>query len=100
MEAKICAELDAIGLLATPERVSPRPMELNDLNKLPYFVNVCKVSSCGACYRFCSVYQIQAILCSHSADRIALAGSWDSIEEYLVGVDSWERAIARAEHRS
>ena len=37
------AELDAAGLLATPQRPNPRPMELADLNKLPYFINVCKV---------------------------------------------------------
>lgn len=46
METKILKELDALELLATEERPNPRPMELNDLNSMPYFDNVCKVSMC------------------------------------------------------
>lgn len=45
VEAKITAELAAAGLLASPENPNPRKMELADLNRLPYFVNVCKVQS-------------------------------------------------------
>lgn len=42
VEAKIVAELDSLGLLATPERPQPRHMELDDLAEMPYFTNVCK----------------------------------------------------------
>ena len=48
VEAKICAELNAVGVLATPERPNPRPIELVDLNSLKYFDNVCKVWCLGS----------------------------------------------------
>ena len=51
VEARITAELDAAGLLATPQRPNPRPMELADLNELPYFINVCKVGQAPPCYQ-------------------------------------------------
>lgn len=43
VEARIAAELDCLGLLATVAHPRPRPMELSDLSRLPYFINVCKV---------------------------------------------------------
>ena len=35
-EAKVAAELDAAGLLVTPARPAPRPLEYADLSKLQY----------------------------------------------------------------
>ncbi|KAK9803216.1 hypothetical protein WJX73_004613 [Symbiochloris irregularis] len=42
VEAKIVAELDALELLATTERPSPRPLVSADLGKLPYLSCVIK----------------------------------------------------------
>lgn len=42
VEAKLCAELAAHGLLATPENPTPRPLTYADLNDLPYLAWVCK----------------------------------------------------------
>lgn len=46
VEAKLAAELDAAGLLVTPERPNPRPMEFGDLAALTYLSWVCKVHLC------------------------------------------------------
>ena len=43
MEAKITEELASLGLLATPERPKPRPLEWEDLSKLVYLNAVIKV---------------------------------------------------------
>jgi hypothetical protein len=43
VEAKICEELDAMGLLATPARPSPRPLRYEDLAELAYLGCVIKV---------------------------------------------------------
>ena len=40
VEKKVLAELDALGLLVTPERPNPRQMEWDDLGKLSY-TNAC-----------------------------------------------------------
>ena len=40
VERKVLAELDAVGLLVTPERPNPRPMEWDDFGKLSY-TNAC-----------------------------------------------------------
>lgn len=45
VEAKICAELDEHGLLATPSRPNPRKVTYEDLSKLSYLDMVIKVSS-------------------------------------------------------
>lgn len=42
VEAKLVAELDAAGLLATPANPKPRAVEYSDLAKLPYLGWVCK----------------------------------------------------------
>jgi hypothetical protein len=44
VEAKIVAELEAEGLLATPLQPKPRDLQLSDLQKLSYLSCVCKVS--------------------------------------------------------
>ena len=43
VEAKVVAELDAVGLLATPDRPEPRCMEHADLARLTYLQCVIKV---------------------------------------------------------
>jgi len=43
VEARIVAELREAGLLATPENPNPRAFELDDMQRLPYLVCVCKV---------------------------------------------------------
>ncbi len=43
VEAKVLAELDALGLLVTPERPNPRPLEYDDITKLTYTNNCIKV---------------------------------------------------------
>ena len=43
VERKLAQELDAAGLLVTPERPNPRPMEFADLAALPYLSWVSKV---------------------------------------------------------
>lgn len=43
VERKLAQELDAAGLLVTPERPHPRPMEYADLGQLTYLSWVCKV---------------------------------------------------------
>jgi hypothetical protein len=45
VEAKVVAELDRLGLLATPERPRPRPLEFPDLNQLSYLSCVIKVQA-------------------------------------------------------
>lgn len=45
VEAKVLAELDALGLLVTPERPNPRLLEYDDLTKLTYTNNCIKVSA-------------------------------------------------------
>jgi cytochrome P450 len=42
VEARLVAELDAEGLLATPDRPHPRPVSYADLGRLPYLASVCK----------------------------------------------------------
>jgi fatty acid synthase len=42
VEARLVAELDAEGLLATPTRPHPRPVSYADLARLPYLAAVCK----------------------------------------------------------
>ncbi|BDA50154.1 Cytochrome P450 3A13 [Coccomyxa sp. Obi] len=42
VERKLAQELDAAGLLVTPERPHPRPMEYSDLGRLTYLSWVCK----------------------------------------------------------
>jgi cytochrome P450 len=44
VEARITAELDSLGLLASPAQPSPRELELDDLHKLPYLDAVIKES--------------------------------------------------------
>lgn len=43
VEAKITEELASLGLLATPERPKPRPLEWEDLSKLVYLNAVIKM---------------------------------------------------------
>ncbi len=43
VERKLAQELDAAGLLVTPERPKPRSMEFADLANLPYLSWVSKV---------------------------------------------------------
>lgn len=43
VEGRVVKELDAAGLLMTPERPYPRKFELADMQQLPYFLCVCKV---------------------------------------------------------
>ncbi len=43
VERKLAQELDVAGLLVTPERPHPRPMEYADLGQLTYLSWVCKV---------------------------------------------------------
>ena len=43
VEARVAAELDSVGLLATPDRLQPRVMEHADLARLPYLQCVIKV---------------------------------------------------------
>lgn len=42
-ERRLAQELDAAGLLVTPERPHPRAMEYADLGRLTYLSWVCKV---------------------------------------------------------
>jgi hypothetical protein len=44
VEAKVLAELDELGLLATPTRPTPRDVEFEDLAKLTYLSAVVKES--------------------------------------------------------
>lgn len=46
VEEKVLAELDAYGLLVTPERPNPRLLEWDDLGKLTYTNNCIKVWAC------------------------------------------------------
>lgn len=43
-EAKIVEELRSLGLLATPEHPTPRPIEWDDIQKLTYLNAVIKAS--------------------------------------------------------
>ncbi len=36
IQERIAEELDSLGLLATPARPNPRPVELDDIRKLKY----------------------------------------------------------------
>ena len=45
VEAKIVEELKSNGLLATPEKPSPRPIEWDDIPKLTYLNAVIKASA-------------------------------------------------------
>ena len=48
----MAAELDSVGLLATPDRPQPRVMEHADLARLPYLQCVIKVEPlipCSTC---------------------------------------------------
>ncbi len=50
----MAAELDSVGLLATPDRPQPRVMEYADLARLPYLQCVIKVeprfrAPCAVC---------------------------------------------------
>lgn len=49
MERKLAEELDAAGLLVTPERPKPRTMEFADLANLPYLSWVSKVTLKDPC---------------------------------------------------
>ena len=42
VEARVVAELDGAGLLATPSNPDPRPVAYSDLARLPYLGAVCK----------------------------------------------------------
>ncbi|KAK9832528.1 hypothetical protein WJX81_006054 [Elliptochloris bilobata] len=44
VERRVTAELDALGLLATPTRPSPRQLEYDDISKLQYLTNCIKES--------------------------------------------------------
>ncbi len=46
VEAKVAAELDVLGLLATPDRPQPRCMEHADLSRLTYLQCIIKVRCC------------------------------------------------------
>ena len=46
VEAKAAAELDSLGLLATPQRPRPRAMVYEDLARLQYLSWVVKVPPC------------------------------------------------------
>ena len=50
VEAKVLAELDGLGLLVTPERPNPRPLEYDDLTKLTYTNNCIKVCTSTLCF--------------------------------------------------
>lgn len=56
VEAKIAAELDGLGLLATPQRPHPRALAYEDLARLQYLSWVIKVPPhpCVACLLLCS----------------------------------------------
>jgi hypothetical protein len=43
VEQRLVAELDAAGLLVTPHRPHPRPLQMSDLAALTYLSWVCKV---------------------------------------------------------
>ncbi len=43
VEQKVAEELDQLGLLATPDRPTPRSLELADLSRLTYLNCVIKV---------------------------------------------------------
>ena len=45
VEAKVVAELDDLGLLATSDRPDPRPMEHADLQELKYTLQAIKVTT-------------------------------------------------------
>ena len=45
VEAKIVEELKSLDLLATPEKAQPRPIQWDDVPKLPYLTAVIKVRS-------------------------------------------------------
>ena len=48
VEAEVTAELDALGLLVTPERPQPAQPEFGDLSKLTYLSAAIKVHVSGA----------------------------------------------------
>jgi hypothetical protein len=49
VEKNVLAELDSLGLLVTPERPNPRPLEYDDLTKLTYTNNCIKARK-PCCY--------------------------------------------------
>ena len=54
VEAKVAAELDALGLLVTAQRLAPRSLEFADLSKLVYLGAAIKASLC-LCFGMLSV---------------------------------------------
>lgn len=60
VEKKVLAELDSHGLLVTPERPNPRPLEWDDLGKLSYTNNCIKVRLGPACMRHCIFLDLEA----------------------------------------
>jgi hypothetical protein len=54
VEAKICEELDALGLLATVNRPSPRPLRYEDLAEMTYLSCVVKVRRRRVPLRHCA----------------------------------------------
>ena len=67
VERKVLAELDTHGLLVTPDRPNPRPLEWDDLGKLTYTNNCIKVKD----------NPTHAILIDViPSDRLAARSSW------------------------
>jgi len=58
VERKLAEELDAAGLLVTPERPNPRPMEYSDLGRLTYLSWVCKVLLSHLHLPLCALWKV------------------------------------------
>ena len=61
VEAKIVEELKSNGLLATPEKPSPRPIEWDDIPKLTYLNAVIKASAQPGHYTQCFLSGISGL---------------------------------------
>ena len=76
VEQKVLAELDAHGLLVTPARPNPRPLEWDDLGKLTYTNSCIKVELAPSppvlmyivC---CGVAPLSCVTCKPEQDRPA-----------------------------
>lgn len=69
VEAKIAAELDGLGLLASAQRPRPRSMAYEDLARLPYLSWVIKVLPRlrPACLLLCLTrHQLEELSCDHA----------------------------------
>lgn len=53
VEARLAAELDAVGLLVTHERPQPRALQHEDVSRLTYLSCVCKVYCLILYYKIC-----------------------------------------------